>query len=119
VELFVVDAGWYQGAGNNGQYDFTSGLGSWTVDPDRFPSELNGFSDQAHALGMKFGLWIEPERVALSTVGLEGLAQEEWLGTQDGSYGTAGARRSASLQPAVSGSSIVSWRSWTESSLTI
>jgi alpha-galactosidase len=87
VELFVVDAGWYQGAGANGQYDFTSGLGSWTVDPDRFPSELNGFSDQAHALGMKFGLWIEPERVALGTVGLEGLAQEEWLGTQDGSYG--------------------------------
>ncbi len=87
VELFVVDAGWYQDAGSDGLYDFTSGLGSWTFDRDRFPSELGGFSDQAHALGMKFGLWIEPERVALSTVGLEGLAREAWLATQDGSYG--------------------------------
>jgi alpha-galactosidase len=86
VELFVVDAGWYQGAGTNGQYDYTSGLGSWTFDPDRFPSGLDGFSDQVHALGMKFGIWVEPERVALGTVGLDGLAQEEWLATQDGSY---------------------------------
>jgi alpha-galactosidase len=82
----VVDAGWYQGAGTNGQYDYTSGLGSWTFDPDRFPSGLDGFSDQVHALGMKFGIWVEPERVALGTVGLDGLAQEEWLATQDGSY---------------------------------
>jgi alpha-galactosidase len=94
VELFVVDAGWYQDAGANGQYDFTSGLGSWAFDRDRFPNELAGFADQVHALGMKFGLWIEPERVALSTVGLEGLAREEWLATQDGSYGDS---RSAQL----------------------
>jgi alpha-galactosidase len=94
VELFVVDAGWYQDAGADGQYDFTSGLGSWTFDRDRFPSELSGFADQVHALGMKFGLWIEPERVALSTVGLEGMARREWLATQDGSYGDG---RSAQL----------------------
>jgi alpha-galactosidase len=86
VELFVLDAGWYQGAGIDGVYDYTTGLGSWTFDHDRFPSELTGFSDQVHALGMKFGLWIEPERVALSTVGLKGLAREEWLATQDGSF---------------------------------
>jgi hypothetical protein len=49
---------------------------------------------------MKFGLWVEPERVALSTVGLEGLAREEWLATQDGSYGD---RRSAQLCMASAG----------------
>lgn len=89
VELFVVDAGWYQGAGANDTFDFTTGLGSWTVDHDRFPDDLVGMADHAHELGMKFGLWVEPERVALATVGNPGLAREEWLAMQDGSYGDA------------------------------
>jgi alpha-galactosidase len=46
-------------------------------------------ADHAHELGMKFGLWVEPERVALATVGNPGLAREEWLAMQDGSYGDA------------------------------
>jgi hypothetical protein len=29
---------------------------------------LRVLSDRAHELGLKFGIWIEPERVALSTV---------------------------------------------------
>jgi alpha-galactosidase len=89
VELFVVDAGWYQGAGTNETFDFTTGLGSWTVDHDRFPDDLVGMADQAHAFGMKFGLWVEPERVALATVGSPGRAREEWLAMQNGSYGDA------------------------------
>ena len=40
VELFVVDAGWYDGAGAAGPMDFDSGLGSWTADPVRFPNGL-------------------------------------------------------------------------------
>ncbi len=76
VELFVVDAGWYVGAGATSDSDFESGLGSWTTDTDRFPSGLAGLADRAHALGMKFGLWVEPERVSLDTVDLPTLAQE-------------------------------------------
>ncbi|HMF98161.1 MAG TPA: alpha-galactosidase, partial [Vicinamibacterales bacterium] len=68
AELFVLDAGWYVGAGETSDFDFDSGLGSWTADPDRFPSGLASLTDYAHGLGMKFGLWVEPERVALSTV---------------------------------------------------
>ena len=89
VELFVLDAGWYVGAGETGDSDFDSGLGTWTEDPDRFPSSLASLADYAHGLGMKFGLWVEPERVALATVGQPGLAREAWLATRDGDYGDA------------------------------
>lgn len=87
VELFVLDAGWYENAGMNHAYDFTSGLGTWRVDRTRFRNGLTVLADLAHQSGMKFGLWVEPERVALSTVGQPGLAQEPWLATQDGTYG--------------------------------
>ena len=88
VELFVVDAGWYVGAGATGDSDFDSGLGSWTTDTDRFPSGLGGLADRAHTLGMKFGLWVEPERVSLDTVDLPMLARESWLVSANGSYGS-------------------------------
>jgi len=88
IELFVVDAGWHVGADEDNRFDFTSGLGSWTADPDRFPSGLAHLAGYAHSLGMKFGLWVEPERVALSTVDRAGLARESWLATHDGGYGS-------------------------------
>jgi alpha-galactosidase len=87
IELFVMDAGWYLGAGASGDFDFDSGLGSWTADPDRFPSGLASLADYAHGAGIKFGLWIEPERVSLATVGTPGLAEEPWLATRGGDYG--------------------------------
>ena len=87
IELFVVDAGWYAGAGTRGQYDFATGLGTWTVDPERFPDGLAALADQAHEAGMKFGLWVEPERVALDAVGRGSLARETWLATRGGNYG--------------------------------
>jgi alpha-galactosidase len=87
VELFVIDAGWYLGAGETGDFDFDAGLGSWTADPDRFPSGLASLADYAHGVGLKFGLWIEPERVSLATVGKAGLAQEPWLATRGKDYG--------------------------------
>ena len=88
IELFVVDAGWYVGAGEADRFDFSSGLGSWTVDPVKFPSGLARLAGYAHGLGMKFGLWVEPERVALSTVDAPGLAREPWLASHDGGYGS-------------------------------
>ena len=43
--------------------DFARGWGNWEVDPDRFPNGLGALSDHAHELGMRFGIWVEPERV--------------------------------------------------------
>jgi alpha-galactosidase len=87
TELFVVDAGWYQGAGIGGFFDFDTGLGKWTPDPGRFPGGFRPLTDYAHSLGMKFGIWVEPERVDLSIVGREG-PDESWLATSQGGYGS-------------------------------
>ncbi len=76
TEMFVVDAGWYAGAGASGPFDFDSGLGSWSADPARFPDGLEALTQYAHSLGMKFGLWVEPERVNLSQVGGSGCAMK-------------------------------------------
>jgi alpha-galactosidase len=87
AEMFVVDAGWYEGTGAAGPFDFDSGLGTWTPDPVRFPNGLAPLRDHAHGLGIKFGLWVEPERVNLSLVGPPGV-EEQWLATSGGSYGS-------------------------------
>jgi alpha-galactosidase len=58
VELFVVDDGWFgRRTGDR------SGLGDWTPNPDRFPGGLGPLAAEVHALGMKFGIWVEPEMV--------------------------------------------------------
>lgn len=87
IELFVLDAGWYPGAGAEGPFDFDSGLGLWVADPARFPNGVRPLRDHAHDLGMKFGLWVEPERVNLSLVGEYGL-EESWLVKDGGDYGS-------------------------------
>ena len=51
TELFVLDAGWYAGAGAENVFDFHSGLGRWQADPQRFPEGLHALTDYAHELG--------------------------------------------------------------------
>ena len=58
VERFVMDDGWF-GARNTDH----AGLGDWTVNPKKFPNGLKPLIDKVHALGMDFGLWVEPEMV--------------------------------------------------------
>ena len=87
VELFVVDAGWYAGAGRGS--DFDAGLGTWRVDSAKFPDGLRALSDYAHDLGLRFGIWVEPERVDQTTVGRPGLAQQSWLATNNGNLGSS------------------------------
>jgi alpha-galactosidase len=58
------------------------------VDEARFPDGLEALTDYAHERGLKFGIWVEPERVALSTVNRAGLAQEGWLARRSGGYGS-------------------------------
>ncbi len=58
VERFVMDDGWF-GARNTDR----AGLGDWNVNPAKFPHGLKPLIDKVHALGMDFGLWVEPEMV--------------------------------------------------------
>ena len=58
VELFVLDDGWF-GARSN---DF-AGLGDWQANTSRLARGITGLAERIDALGMKFGLWFEPEMV--------------------------------------------------------
>ncbi|MFJ3921455.1 alpha-galactosidase [Streptomyces sp. NPDC090022] len=58
AELFVLDDGWF-----GTREDDRSGLGDWTPRPAAFPRGLRPLADEVHRLGMRFGLWVEPEMV--------------------------------------------------------
>ena len=58
VEMFVLDDGWF-GKRNNDR----AGLGDWVVNTKKLPGGLKSLSNQIHRMGMKFGLWFEPECV--------------------------------------------------------
>jgi len=86
MEQFVVDAGWWPSINANDPNDFSHGWGTYQVDMDRFPDGLSGLSDHAHQLGMRFGVWVEPERVDRNTVGQPGGVTEPLLAMQSGRY---------------------------------
>lgn len=59
VELFVLDDGWF------GKRDSDNcSLGDWTDDLRKLPHGLKGLSEKIHAMGLKFGFWVEPEMVS-------------------------------------------------------
>ncbi len=58
VEMFVIDDGWFKGRVND-----RAGLGDWTVDKNKFPNGLKPMIDKINAMGLDFGIWIEPEMV--------------------------------------------------------
>lgn len=62
VELFVVDDGWFAG-----RDDDHGGLGDWRADPAKLPGGVAALAEEVHALGMRFGLWVEPESVTPDT----------------------------------------------------
>lgn len=59
VELFVIDDGWFAG-----RDDDTAGLGDYTVDAKKFPAGLGAFTAKIAKLGMRTGIWVEPEMVS-------------------------------------------------------
>jgi alpha-galactosidase len=58
AELFVLDDGWF---GKRDSDD--SSLGDWWPHPGKLPEGVAGLANKVTALGIKFGLWIEPEMV--------------------------------------------------------
>ena len=46
IELYHIDAGWYEGVGN------------WHANPAKFPNGLENVATYAHSKGLKFGLWV-------------------------------------------------------------
>ncbi|MDE5604732.1 MAG: alpha-galactosidase [Eubacterium sp.] len=58
VELFVMDDGWF-----GQRKDDWAALGDWYVNEDKFPNGLDELINKVNALGMDFGIWVEPEMV--------------------------------------------------------
>jgi alpha-galactosidase len=61
LDYWWMDAGWYV------QKSGWPEVGTWEIDPRRFPRGLRPISDYAHAKGMGIVVWFEPERVAAGT----------------------------------------------------
>jgi alpha-galactosidase len=64
AEVFVIDAGWWEPSRRTSD-NFTTGLGVWQPSTEKFPSGISAFGDYVRSLGMRFGIWVEPERVDL------------------------------------------------------
>ena len=62
VERFVLDDGWFRHRRND-----DAGLGDWYVDEDVWPQGLHPLVDHVTALGLEFGLWVEPEMINLDS----------------------------------------------------
>lgn len=59
AEMFVLDDGWF-GKRNNDRCS----LGDWVVNRKKLPTGMDGLCKKINQLGMKFGLWVEPEMVS-------------------------------------------------------
>src|SRR5699024_3470088 len=59
IEMLVMDDGWF------GKRDSdTSGLGDWFVNENKIHGGLKKLVDRINGLGMKFGIWFEPEMIS-------------------------------------------------------
>lgn len=59
VEMLVLDDGWF------GKRDSDhSGLGDWFVNEEKLGGTLSSLVERINGLGMKFGIWVEPEMVS-------------------------------------------------------
>jgi alpha-galactosidase len=59
VDLLVMDDGWF-----GKRDDDNSGLGDWVVNENKIKCGLHKLVEQINDLGMKFGIWFEPEMVS-------------------------------------------------------
>ena len=59
VDMLVMDDGWF-----GKRDDDNSGLGDWVVNEEKIRGGLHKLVEQINSLGMKFGIWFEPEMVS-------------------------------------------------------
>lgn len=59
IEMLVMDDGWF-GKRN----DDNTSLGDWDVNEEKLPGGLRPLVEEVNRLGMKFGIWMEPEMIS-------------------------------------------------------
>ncbi len=62
IELFVMDDGWFGEREND-----LKALGDWEPNPKKLPGGLKGLADKIKALGLDFGIWVEPEMICVDS----------------------------------------------------
>jgi alpha-galactosidase len=62
VEYYVIDCGWHNEEPGNAIYPY---VGQWKESRARFPHGVRATTDFIRSLGMKAGLWIEPEIIGI------------------------------------------------------
>lgn len=62
VEYYVIDCGWHNEEDGDKVYPF---VGHWEESKARFPEGVRKTTDYIRSLGMKPGLWIEPEIIGM------------------------------------------------------
>lgn len=58
IEMLVLDDGWF-----GKRTDDNAGLGDWYVNEEKLKGGLGKLSREINQMGLKFGLWFEPEMV--------------------------------------------------------
>jgi len=109
-DVFYHDATWYEGASViPGMNDWTLGLGSYHEDKEKFPHGLKNLSDAVHAMGLKFGLWVDPGNVDTARVE-SGEIPAEWLAMIDGkTIGTTHPSLTPTKQLCLGDPKVVAW----------
>lgn len=59
LDMLVLDDGWF-----GKRDDDNSGLGDWFVNEKKLGCTMKELVDRVNALGLKFGIWLEPEMVS-------------------------------------------------------
>lgn len=59
IEMLVLDDGWF-----GKRDDDNSGLGDWFVNEKKLEGSLKKLGENVNRMGMKFGLWFEPEMIS-------------------------------------------------------
>ena len=59
IEMLVLDDGWF-----GKREDDNSGLGDWFVNEKKMNGSMAQLAEKIHRMGMKFGLWFEPEMIS-------------------------------------------------------
>ncbi len=75
AEVFFIDASWYTPPHG----DWWTTVGDWEVDRQRFPDGIAPFRQLAYEKGMRWGLWMDAERIGRESRVAK--AHPEWIVT--------------------------------------
>lgn len=90
ADIYVIDCGWHNEEDGSVIYPY---VGQWKESKKRFPHGIRHSIDYIHSLGMKAGLWLEPEVVGRNCEEMLSYYPDEAFFSLGGRPVTVGGRR--------------------------